>query len=381
MKTLISGLILVAAMAAHGQAPGWKLNVGGKPVDATLIEINGIVYAPIADTVRALGCDVSVKDTTINITPKTAEGANTPGGDPAKQNADPQETLGEQVRKFNFPSGAVDDIGNLIADYIFNEVDADNRYKNRICRFRGTVNRVGKEDDGSLFAIIGASVDRNDKRIRKTECFAVCYFPASEAKAVATLQPGNRVLLRGFGAGELAPFRPKLIGCHIDMILADLKQLDAPEFVGGAATNIMPVAAAALTGTVRVFVKYFSAELHTAVVDGYSSVWLLTEDEASELRPLYGGEGVVLAAENVQVEPETVKSVIRAEERDKRITSLTTHDVCFSYTAPGNYILIVQSRNIRGKSARDKIGKYFFRKVTVKANETTEIIVDTGQGR
>ena len=381
MKTLISSLILVAAMAAHGQTPALRLNVDGKPVQATIIETNGTIYIPLADAARALGCDVSATGTTVNVTSKPAAAAKpadtATGPQDAKGEDESPEKLGERVRQFDFKPGSTKDFYDPISSYKDNELDADNRYKNHVCRLMGTVDRVGKEDDGSIFVIMETLSQSSTTGKYLDE--AVCYFPPSEAKAAATLQSGRSIIMRGVCAGKVrhSPVLIKLIGCHVDELIGVIYDVtrDIPEDLGGGVgTNTMPVSIAARTGTIMVTVKYSDD------YDAKSHLWLLTQDDANWVRKEYGGDGVVLIPESATVYSALAEDFTRFRvplSRNCRV--MNNEDVRFSKITPGDYILVVKSRQAKGESTRDRSGRFFFQKMSVKANTTSKVFIDTSK--
>jgi len=390
MKMRVGCVFVAATLVANAQTEPWKLIIDGKPVEAPIVETNGNIFIPLAIAARALGRDFQVKGKTISIEAQDSAGTKTnessPGTKSATRDDEISERLGERVRNFKFQPGDTSDVETMIEVYRSNEVQADNCYKNRLCRMKGTVVRVGKDADGSIFIMMAASSAAFLSGPLELAGEVKCYFPASEAKAVATLSSRDRVIVRGICAGKLG-YCPVLMGCHIDAKLADWNSDDPKDLGAGAATNAMPVNIAipkpappppAPAGNVRVLLTYHSMRWDENRDDYGSQLWLLTEDEANKTRAKYGGDGITLASENVFfLSPEMSRG---KSSWGRGIDPYSSRHSDFTKIPPGDYVLVVKSRNVHGRCQRDKLGKFFFQKVTVKVNETTKVSIETGRG-
>ncbi len=151
------------------------------------------------------------------------------------------EKVGKKVREFDDKSKTVSDFSILIELYMNNEVQADVFFKNKFWRGKGTVVRVGKDMDGSIYALVVSSIASNDMFSRLDFCNAAkCYFPKSETESVSTLCRHDRIIVRGICSGMVG-LCPVLMGCHVESKLTSVVTEDPKEFQSGPATNSLPV--------------------------------------------------------------------------------------------------------------------------------------------
>lgn len=390
MKKHLRNLVAAVAAAAcvsvvmGAEDQPYKIYVDGKPITASVIETNGVIYAPVEAVGRALGADISLTGKEIKFTTKRSPAKTEETPLPTANNSPDEgvERTAKKVREFTFKDGKVTDFETMIWSYRNNEVDADNCYKNKFCRQKGTVVRIGKDADGSIYAMIAASNADAVSSLDLADAVK-CYFPPSAAEAVATLSRHHRVVVRGICVGKVAIY-PVMLCCHVEARLDDNSLRDPKDFGCGPATNMVPVSFVVPeppktpeppTGFVAVKVTYYSVGANKVCAD-MGDGWLLTEDEAQQVRDKYGGTGLVLIPESADMSG----SEFRRGYRSNAHSTLLAGN-CYFSAKPGNYFLIVCSMNVLGPALRDRRGKYFFQQVSVKANETTKVSMEVGRGR
>jgi len=109
-----------------------------------------------------------------------------------------QATAAKAVSSSNSPQGGAASQSTaiavsaerLLADYKTNEIAADEKYKGHLLEITGTVETIGKDVLDNMYVSLKSGQEFDFRSVQ-------CYFGQRFAARAASLQPGQRITIRG----------------------------------------------------------------------------------------------------------------------------------------------------------------------------------------